>query len=592
MVKKSNSRSLFFMVLLSLLLWVPASPVYAERAIPASALSDLQSNSITMLNYLSALTMEINVSKQSRLFLEEAYSSLINNIHPNAVDEKTEMHLFSILDNLEKYRMVTVKRERSQYIFELSQAQAIKSAIPNPLGLLSVIQAGNPLRMIASVAYMAVDSAVSYSSSKAQAELEHLKGEWELDDEESAVLHETRKDHFIYMLNSVRDYGLPGDLVLNEKAVEDFVTWKNSSNLVRRIHFFENNEKTYQSFGPYWLARAEAYFNVNEYGKCLEAVDRYEKIQSRIFRKDHDFARILPLAILAAREVYDAETYRTEVERFGRILVDNIDNEDWKSSYFLAQTYVDLAGMSHGSDEKTTYLTLAYELTLNSVNHLVVKQRALNNTYLSPVEKLSTAGTSGKDKKKVKAYNAFLEENRRTELAPISEALVINLDLLYALADELNITGKEWAKIAGILRDDGAGVFLVTPLNDYYRLSNAGSGSIEVRFASDGLTIPSMYLCDESVIEVVLTTEGVRSTIEDWNISSVERTNGGSAETFTAVYRSKNLKEYRFDESTGVVVKIFSDKEGIAPMTFAFAVDGYKKGKLWLKDTVTFKRVL
>lgn len=69
------------MVLLSLMLWVPASPAYAERGIPASALSDLQSNSITMLNYLSALTMEINVSKQSRLFLEEAYSSLINNIH-------------------------------------------------------------------------------------------------------------------------------------------------------------------------------------------------------------------------------------------------------------------------------------------------------------------------------------------------------------------------------------------------------------------------------------------------------------------------------------------------------------------------------
>ena len=144
--------------------------------------------------------------------------------------------------------------------------------------------------------------------------------------------------------------------------------------------------------------------------------------------------------------------------------------------------------MSNGSDEKTTYLTLAYDLTLNSVNYLVVKQRALNNSYLSPVEKLPTAGTSGKDKKKVKAYNAFLEENRRTDLAPISDALVINLDLLYALADELDITGKERLKIAGILRDVGAGVFLVTTLNDYYRVPSANSGSIEVRYDSDGLT--------------------------------------------------------------------------------------------------------
>ena len=61
--------------------------------IPAQAvqdLTDVQRNSITMMNYLLVMVKEINDSKYSRLFLEDTYSSLINNIHPNAVDGETK----------------------------------------------------------------------------------------------------------------------------------------------------------------------------------------------------------------------------------------------------------------------------------------------------------------------------------------------------------------------------------------------------------------------------------------------------------------------------------------------------------------------
>ena len=45
-----------------------------------------QRNSISMLNHLAVLTQEINASQNSRMYLEEAYSMLINNTFPNAVD--------------------------------------------------------------------------------------------------------------------------------------------------------------------------------------------------------------------------------------------------------------------------------------------------------------------------------------------------------------------------------------------------------------------------------------------------------------------------------------------------------------------------
>ena len=75
-------------------------------------LDETQRNSISMLNHLAVLTQEINASQNSRMYMEEAYSMLINNTFPNAVDSRTLSQLTGILDTLEKYRMIAVKRER------------------------------------------------------------------------------------------------------------------------------------------------------------------------------------------------------------------------------------------------------------------------------------------------------------------------------------------------------------------------------------------------------------------------------------------------------------------------------------------------
>ena len=132
-------------------------------------LTDEQKKSMAMLNYLAVLTQEINASKNSRLYLENAYTSLIGNTHPNAVDYRTQNQLTGLLDTLEAYRMVAVKRDRLEYLYEQNQAKAIKAAIPNPLGLLSATRSISPLQLVASVAYMAVDSAASYSAAKEEA---------------------------------------------------------------------------------------------------------------------------------------------------------------------------------------------------------------------------------------------------------------------------------------------------------------------------------------------------------------------------------------------------------------------------------------
>lgn len=236
----------FALTVCTLIIGLPM-PVHAEEV----ELSDEQRNAIAMLNYITVSTQDINASKNSRLYMEEAYSLLINNTYPNAVDSRTQSQLTSLLDIMESYRMIDVKRERLQYIYEQNQAQAIRAAMPNPLALMSAMQAFRPEKLAAAIVYMAVDSISSYTAYTKETDLQYLKDGWALDDDEAEVLHSSRKGTFSYMISMVRDNDLPGDLTLTENAVEELIEWKNNDNTVGRIRFLESNQNTYQSYGGY-----------------------------------------------------------------------------------------------------------------------------------------------------------------------------------------------------------------------------------------------------------------------------------------------------------------------------------------------------
>ena len=175
----------------------------------AKGLDETQRNAIAMLNYITVLTQEINASKNSRLYMEQVYNMLVNNTYPNSVDNHTLSQLTGLLDTMENYRMVDVKRERLQYIYEQNQAQAIRAAIPSPLGLMSAVQSFRPAKFAAALAYMAIDSVTSYNFYTSEVDLEHLKDGWALNDEEAEILHSSRKGIFSYMINMVGEYDLP-----------------------------------------------------------------------------------------------------------------------------------------------------------------------------------------------------------------------------------------------------------------------------------------------------------------------------------------------------------------------------------------------
>lgn len=549
-------------------------------------------NSINMLNHMTSLTQRVNEEKGNQLFLESAYNSF-DNLYPNSVDTKTQAQITSLMDTIQGYRMISVKRARLEYIYEQNRAQALRKAIPNPIGLLSAVSSGDPLKLAASVLYMAIDSANSYQSATSQADLQFIKDGWELDDEESNELHNSTKNALNYMYNMVRDYDIVGDYALSKEAVEDFVAWssKPNSQLERKISWFETNQKTYSEFGSYWLELAKDYYNYGDYEKCLDAINQYETKSTRIFRKDIDYAKALPMAIVSAKETMNDEDYVKVASKYCAVIHDNTKDEDWTIRYFTAEIYMDLYAIT--KDNK--YLDAAYKTARENVVVLVDEQKSLNSSYLADIVEVKPGKDATKrEKEEAKNYNKLIKEERKISLPPVSEALYLNSDLLFALAKERNVDANEQKRVEAILHENGENIFLTQALDDRFwfnkQTESLDKDQIDVSFDGSAFIIPASCVTDRSTIVATISGAGGTKTLDDWKVKSVKRQkNSKDCSEFSVTYKSNTGDKYKYKGGETVSIKVIPVEESPDEyMEFTYNVVATKKVVI---NSVKFERV-
>lgn len=566
----------------------PTEAPEVTEPVEKANLTTTQRNSINMLNYITVLTQAINESSGSRVYLESAQSSLLNNIYPNAVDTKTQSQINNLWRTIDGYRMIAVKRDRLEYIYEQNTAQALRQAIPNPLGLLSAVQSGSLLKSAVSVLYMAVDAKTSYDAASTQVDLQHLQNGWELEDAEATELSNSQLNLLNYMLDMVRDNDFPGEYALTTDAVTDFVKWSNETNLTRKINWLETNEETYCEFRTYWLELARSYYLNNQYRNCLSAIEKYEEVATRIFRKDNDYAEIIPMAIVAAKSTMSKARYVDFAEKYVAILLKNCADDDWLLRYFAAQIYVDLYGITSERD----YFSEAYDITYDNVNELVDVQIALNDAYLADIEEIKADKDSSKrEKQEIKEYNKYLKDKRSTELPPVNEAFYLNCDLLFALADELNVSYIRKNDIDDTIHEDGAPIFLTEALdNRFWARKNIPAidpDSIDVEFNGKKLVIPASCLTDRFIVTVSISGGTV---LDDWKVEKVDRPkNSTDCSEFLVTLISEKGKDYDF--SAGETVTITVTPVADTPdetIQFRFDVVGTKT--LWVINGIEFER--
>lgn len=530
--------------------------VNSDSSDAIEGLSDEQKNSLNMLNYLAFLTQEILSKKNNRVYIEQVYTSLINDINPSTVNDLTEAHYDDLLDRLHEFEKLLTKRERLQYLFEQNQAQAMRNAIPNPIGLLSAVSSMNIASLVSSVAYMAVDSISSYASGMSAAEQTFLQDTWQLDDEESDTIHSLRKQTFMYMVEVVKGFTLPDKLTLTEKKVDKLVEWnekdKDEVSAASRVLFYKTYESEYEGFGQYWLARAVAHYDNNEYEDCLKSIQRYRNLQIGIYRQDYELAKVLPIAVAAASQIYDDKTYVEAAEDYvDQILINTDIKKDWALRYFAAQTYIDLCART----QDKSYLQKAYTIALENSNELKAEQKRLNSEYLAELilEEIPK-GTSDERKKEIEAYNKQKQIERELELPPVYEPLKLNLDLLYALAEQLAFDDSDMNNMEDVLYVDGKSLFLSAPMNARYK-----KGTIEkphIKYTGKDITIPAIYLIDDAKVTVQIREEADTVIIDDWTLTKVDRKNKADVSSFITTFHSKTAESYDFKKALDLTIEV------------------------------------
>lgn len=113
------------------------------------------------------------------------------------------------------------------------------------------------------------------------------------------------------------------------------------------------------------------------------------------------------------------------------------------------------------------------------------------------------SGATKREKEEVKQYNKMLKAERKVAVPPVNEALYLNCDLLFALADELNIDSREQAKIDAVLHENGENIFLTEALDNRFRFASKSAinaDSLTVDFNGKELKIPAVCICDRSTV--------------------------------------------------------------------------------------------
>lgn len=557
--------------------------------------------SIAMLNYLTVTTQEVAAATNSRLYLEEIYSSVVNHINPEAVrDAETKQFLTDLLNAITDFQLGAAKREQLDLLCEEEKANVV-SAITGTVRRYLQEQGGGDVKEGAvnavknaigdtkgfikgAVMYAVSDLTETVLNAGYAKSPEYLKAQWELDNSELETLQNLRTKAFNYMIAIAQKYNIPGNMTLNEEAAKDLAAWENEPNNTRKIELLEGSESRLACYGNYWLILSEAYFEEGEYRKCLAAFDRYDAIGVSIFRQDFAMARTLPAVIASMEKTLPAEEYLAKAPDALERMLANSDEDDWALRYYAAQTYTNLYDRT-GDRAK---LERAYAITLNNVAHLAVTQRELNDAYLNDVDetviKVAEKAKRDKDADKAEASRELrltkqfvrqLKIKRRTELAPVYEPLTVCCDLLFTLADIMELSPEQQAYASRVLRSNGEPLFLSEPLEALYSFEKGSDDTdyVSMSFSKNQLTMNANCVSENSVIKVFATDpDGVTVTFDDWKIKKVER-DGKSISDFTVTLTSKSALKEQLGSDAVITVEVYDASGDARPaLTVEFDV--------------------
>lgn len=188
----------------------------------------------------------------------------------------------------------------------------------------------------------------------------------------------------------------------------------------------------------------------------------------------------------------------------------------------------------------------------------------------------------------------MLKAERKTALPPVSEVLYLNCELLFALADRLDIGEDEKKRIDSILHENGEPLFMVRPLDEKFWFT-AGTASVAAEditadFDGKKFSLPAVYVSEHSLLKVTVKEAEGQTVMDNWNIDEVTRKEGDAYTDFMAVYTSDTAKKINYADGMHIRIEVTPAAEyPDETIEFLYNVIGTKK--LGVFNGVGFERI-
>lgn len=514
---------------------------------------------VNLLNDLCVSSLIAKTSAEGRLYLEEIFASSEDPLK-NMPDSDTKEEISQFMTALQSLRMPEVRKERLLFSRDISLARGLKEAVgDDPASLLKFSRAFELSDLVNTGVCRSFDSVENFNAVQDPSEALFIQEETALSEEKSVKLSEAADDLLQYTVNYAKAKELPEQYVLTMEAAYELAECRNSTDPVTKLQFLKDHQETYAEYPGYYALLAEICFENKDYKQCLSAIETYEKKQGNLYEKDRVYARLIPLALICLQETVNTNITRVQrSEPYIAQLILNTSAEDWALRYFAVMAYMDIHRASNNPYKKTEYMNSFCAISQSVVRYLVHEQKGMNNDYLSALIQLKAEeGASEEDKQEIRNLNNILKEEYSSSLPPVSEALMLSIDLLQAVAKAAEINEEE---ITSILDPDDKPLFLNVYLDQMYRKEAQEISMPEVTYDKKKVTVPVSHLNHDYSIRVTIDRGSDHWVFTDWLITDLKRGDQQDINSYVAELTSDINNLMKFEEDMDVVVEVIPTK--------------------------------
>ncbi len=415
----------------------------------------------TGINLLNEFTYYTTLVKEenSRIGLDSLYDDLLNNYDPQSIDSTTNDRMLSLLNTITNLKIINLKKERLEIIYDYKRSQTISSAIPSVFSVIGSVkylgdaaksfhgEKGDQVDGIVSaiqglgiIAHSITSSYYTHKAAEDSLTADYLVEKYELEYSQMRDINNILTTSLSYQNSYANENNIDKKFVLNEQLAKAFASQIVEENKGKALDYLKDRQSQYKYFPRYWLELAALYYQNGLYNKCLETIDYYNNNfdYRQMYRQNIRYGQILVYGVSAYLNTCDdTGMIIDKVLPWLQIIQENTSDEDWYQRYYCAMVYINIYGRTGDS----RYLEEAYQLIKLNINTLYNRQKELNEAYtdeISEPEKNEYKQMTTTAAEETKKYYEELKKDQK-KLPQMDPSFVSNLKILIQLIQYFDI---------------------------------------------------------------------------------------------------------------------------------------------------------